>query len=105
MLRSALVLAVGCVAVGMGMSAGVEAAEKMPAYISAALADPGRPAEDKDRDANRKPGETIEFSGIKPGTQVAELIPWRFFGADQEHNKFLCHQCLDYQDDTSLRAA
>jgi predicted methyltransferase len=75
MLRSALVLAVGCLAVGVSTSARIEAAEKMPAYISAAIADPGRPAEDKDRDANRKPGETIEFAGIKPGMQVAELIP------------------------------
>src|SRR6202000_1917290 len=75
MLRSALVLAVGCFTVGVCASAHTEAAGKEPAYISAAIADPSRPAEDKDRDANRKPAETLEFSGIKPGTKVAELIP------------------------------
>jgi predicted methyltransferase len=75
MLRRALVIAVGCFVVGVCASAHTEAAGKEPAYIASAIADPGRPAEDKDRDANRKPAETLEFSGIKPGTKVAELIP------------------------------
>src|SRR5215813_10682558 len=49
--------------------------DKIPAYITAAVADPGRPEEDKQRDANRKPAETVQFAGIKPGETVTELIP------------------------------
>jgi predicted methyltransferase len=77
MLRSAIVLAAGCFAIGVSGSDQVEAAGHIPAYISAAVADPGRPAEDKERDANRKPAETIQFAGIKPGDKVVELIPSR----------------------------
>src|SRR5271166_5347486 len=46
-----------------------------PDFIAAAVADPNRPATDKDRDANRKPVETLAFAGVKPGDQVAELLP------------------------------
>jgi predicted methyltransferase len=77
MLRSTLLLAAGCFAIGVSGPARVQAAEHIPAYISAAVADPGRPAADKERDANRKPAETILFAEIKPGETVAELIPAR----------------------------
>ncbi|MGA2189139.1 MAG: methyltransferase [Steroidobacteraceae bacterium] len=43
--------------------------------IAAAVADPNRPDTDRQRDANRKPAETLVFSGVKPGDQVAELLP------------------------------
>jgi predicted methyltransferase len=43
--------------------------------IAAAVADSNRPDADKLRDANRKPAQTLEFLGVKPGQQVAELIP------------------------------
>jgi len=43
--------------------------------IAAAVADSNRPDADKLRDANRKPVLTLEFLGVKPGQQVAELIP------------------------------
>jgi predicted methyltransferase len=46
-----------------------------PDYISAAIADSNRPAADKARDANRKPAETLEFSEVKPGEQIGELLP------------------------------
>jgi predicted methyltransferase len=54
-----------------------QAADKIPAAISAAVADAGRPDEDKQRDANRKPAETIAFAGVKKGDHVAELLPGR----------------------------
>jgi predicted methyltransferase len=62
------------------VSAGVEAAVQAPAaavpnYLAAAVADPNRPAADTERDADRKPAETLEFVGIKPGDQIAELLP------------------------------
>jgi len=48
---------------------------KVPDAIAAAVADPGRPESDRARDANRKPAETLAFAGVKPGDQVAELLP------------------------------
>jgi len=50
-------------------------AAPVPAFLSAAVADPGRPAADTERDANRKPAETLLFAGIAPGQQIAELLP------------------------------
>jgi predicted methyltransferase len=50
-------------------------ASAQPAYIKAALADPARPAADVARDMARKPAEVIEFSRIKPGETVIELLP------------------------------
>ena len=42
----------------------------MPAFAASPLLDTGRPAEDKARDADRKPAELIAFAGIKPGMVV-----------------------------------
>jgi predicted methyltransferase len=75
MLRRAVLVAC-CAVSGLG-SVPLRAVEKMPAYISAAVADSGRPAEDTQRDANRKPAETVQFAGIKPGDKVVELVPGR----------------------------
>jgi predicted methyltransferase len=44
-------------------------------YIAAAVADPARPQADKDRDADRKPGEMIAFADTHPGETIGELIP------------------------------
>jgi predicted methyltransferase len=70
MVRTAILLAAAL----LGMST-LEAAEHIPSYVSAAVADSARPAEDSQRDAERKPAQTIVFAGIKPGQKVAELIP------------------------------
>src|SRR6516225_8555729 len=51
------------------------AAPSIPAYVSAAVADSARPAEDKQRDADRKPAETLAFAGVKPGDTVIEIAP------------------------------
>ena len=45
--------------------------------ITAAVADTARPDADKERDATRKPAETLAFAGVKPGMVVAELAPGR----------------------------
>jgi predicted methyltransferase len=50
-------------------------AQSVPPGIAAAVADAGRPAGDKERDATRKPGEVVAFAGVKPGMTVAELGP------------------------------
>jgi predicted methyltransferase len=51
------------------------AAAANPGYIAAAVADSNRPDADKARDANRKPAQTLEALGVKPGEQVAEILP------------------------------
>ena len=46
----------------------------VPKNIAAALADSGRPAEETARDAARKPGELLEWAGVKSGEKVADLV-------------------------------
>ena len=52
-------------------------AQSVSPAITAAVADPARPDADKERDAGRKPAETVAFAGVKPGMTVAELGPGR----------------------------
>lgn len=47
----------------------------VPAEVGAAVADSVRPAADRERDAERKPAETLAFADIHAGQQVAELMP------------------------------
>jgi predicted methyltransferase len=54
---------------------GFGATPKTPAFVTAAVADPHRPEADTKRDADRKPAIMLQFSGVKPGDKVAELIP------------------------------
>lgn len=42
--------------------------------IGTVLADPSRPQEDRDRDPTREPAAVIEFLGIGPGDNVADLL-------------------------------
>jgi predicted methyltransferase len=48
-------------------------AASVPDNIAAAIADGNRPDADKQRDADRKPGETLAFTGVKSGALIAEL--------------------------------
>jgi predicted methyltransferase len=59
------------IAVGL---AGRVAAAAEPAAIAAAIADPSRPAQDRARDANRKPAETLAFAAVAPGSIVADYL-------------------------------
>src|SRR3982750_1710596 len=54
---------------GMGNPSGV------PKARAAAVADPARPQADRDRDADRKPAESIAFAGLKPGQRIADILP------------------------------
>ncbi|RYY25668.1 MAG: methyltransferase [Sphingomonadales bacterium] len=49
-------------------------AQNVPAHITAALADPARPAEQRARDAARHSGEILALAGIKPGDKVADFL-------------------------------
>jgi predicted methyltransferase len=57
------------------LAVSVSAAAGVPANITAAVADNARPDEDKQRDANRKPGETLAFADVRAGEQIGELTP------------------------------
>ncbi len=74
MIRHPLVPAAALMAALMLAATGASAAA-IPANIAAAVADASRPDADKQRDANRKPAQTLAFTGVKPGAQVAELLP------------------------------
>jgi predicted methyltransferase len=74
MIRYPFVLAASLLA-AFTLTAPAAYAAKIPAAIAAAIADPNRPDTDRQRDANRRPAETLAFTGVKPGDQVAELLP------------------------------
>src|SRR6478609_4588524 len=71
MRRLACIAAIG----GLTLGTAVLARAPVPAAISAAVADSGRPDADKARDAARKPAEIVAFAGVKPGDKVAEFLP------------------------------
>jgi predicted methyltransferase len=52
-------------------------AQSVSPAITAAVADAARPDTDKERDAARKPAETVAFAGVKPGMIIGELGPGR----------------------------
>lgn len=54
---------------------GAAAAPPIPAYVTAAVNDAGRNAEQRTNDAVRKPAAVIAFSGMKPGDKVADFLP------------------------------
>ena len=72
MLRASVVAAGAVLSCALAATA-TQAA--IPGYVSTAVADKARPESDTQADADRKPAETLAFAGIKPGQQVAELIP------------------------------
>ena len=74
MSRFIAVLAVSGLA-ALALNAGSAYAASIPANIATAVADSNRPDADKQRDADRKPAETLAFIGVKEGEQVAELLP------------------------------
>lgn len=49
-------------------------ADKVPAYVKAAVADPVRSGDTKD-DARRHGAEIAAFTGVKPGDKVLEIAP------------------------------
>jgi len=74
MIRYPLMFAASLMA-SLSLAATCVHAASIPANIAAAVADGNRPDTDKQRDANRKPADTLAFLGVKPGEKVGELIP------------------------------
>lgn len=69
-LAFAAALALGTAGLAVGAYA-----QDATAAITAAVADPLRPAADTMRDAARKPAQVVAFAGVKPGDTVVELMP------------------------------
>lgn len=57
------------------LAAQAKPARPVAVAIADAVADPGRPAEDKVRDDLRKPAELLAFAGVRPGMKIGELLP------------------------------
>ena len=57
---------------GLGWQA---AGAVFPSFVRDAIANPGRTAEDKGRDADRKPDEMLVFAKVKPGQTVVDFMP------------------------------
>jgi len=74
MIRYPLILAASLIA-SLSLSATCARAASIPGNITAAVADSNRPDTDKQRDANRKPAETLAFLGVKSGEKIGEIIP------------------------------
>jgi predicted methyltransferase len=72
----AVAFAACALAFGVIASAAGRPSPDVSAALAATVADPSRPDSDTTRDADRKPQQTLAFSGIKPGDQVAD------YGAD-----------------------
>ena len=70
--QTAWTLALSLVGVALGSLA--QAQDEQAVRMRTALAAPGRPAEDKERDAVRKPIETVQFLGIETGQTVIDVI-------------------------------
>ena len=74
MIRYPLILAASLIA-SLSLSATCVQAAGIPGNITAAVADSNRPDTDKQRDANRKPADTLVFLGVKSGEKIGEIIP------------------------------
>lgn len=57
----------------MGVSVYAQDEMTIPQHIAAAVADPARPAADRERDAASRPAEVLAFMGIAPGAAVLDF--------------------------------
>ena len=73
-INTAIVFAVSAFAFGNITFAAGGPTPDVSAALAAAVADSSRPDSDTTRDADRKPEQTLAFSGIKPGDQVADYV-------------------------------
>jgi len=64
---------------GAALGTVAQAQDEQAARMKTALASPARPQADKDRDAARKPIETVQFLGIKLAQAVSDFAHRAFF--------------------------
>jgi len=70
----AIAFAASALAFGPGAFAAAGPSPGVSAAIAAAVADSLRPDSDTAQDAERKPEQTLAFSGLKPGDRVADYV-------------------------------
>lgn len=58
----------------LALASPIAAKQPAKADVAAAVAAPGRPADDVKLDEGRKPVEVLTFMGLKPGDQVADIM-------------------------------
>jgi predicted methyltransferase len=68
------IMTVLTVAVALASGANASDNASNSAAAAMAVADTSRPASDTARDADRKPVQTLEFAGVKPGDKVADYV-------------------------------
>ncbi len=56
---------------------GATFAASTPRYVTKAISNVNRPADDTKADADRKPAKMAVFAGVKPGQSVVDLVPGR----------------------------
>jgi predicted methyltransferase len=66
---------ISLLAIVLAVPAEAVADDHIPTAVTAALADPHRPAEQFARDAMRKPAEVIAFAGLRSGDRVGDFMP------------------------------
>jgi predicted methyltransferase len=71
---AAIAFAISKLAVGSDALAAVAPSPDVPSALTAAVTDSARPESDTARDADRKPEQTLAFSGVKPGDRVADYV-------------------------------
>jgi predicted methyltransferase len=59
----------------LALAGAAHAENEIDSKVAAALANESRPAEDRVRDENRLPLETLQFFGLKDNMRVLELLP------------------------------
>ena len=62
-------------ALALPMAFAAMAADTIAPFLNDAVHDKRRPEADTQRDAGRKPAESMAFAGVKPGMTVIELVP------------------------------
>jgi predicted methyltransferase len=64
----------GCASQPSGGSSAASGSAASGSELAKALASPSRPQADRDRDADRKPAELMQFLGVKPGMTTVDVI-------------------------------
>ena len=70
-------LAISVAVLASALTAAAVAANTIPDYVAAAVADKDRPKDDTDRDADRHPAEIMAMTGVKPGDRAVDVGPGR----------------------------
>jgi len=66
---------VAALSIALGLVTFSAASAAVPDFITKAVADPSRPADDRKLDVDRKPADVLAYADIKPGEKIGEFLP------------------------------